>query len=123
MLRISQTVPAMQGTQGKGAGEQHSRSRQKGCEHTTDPAQRSAENPPVQTGCATATDKPFPFLILDRAQALQSQPSSGPDDSWKNSTTQKQMSYKVGMWFISVPGACGIAPKGIRNNSLTRVLF
>ena len=26
----------------------------------------------------------------------------------------KQMSYKVGVWFILVPGACGIAPKGMR---------
>lgn len=64
MLGVSQPVPTMQGTQGKGAGEQHSRSRQKGCERATDPAQRSAENPPVQTGCATATHRPGPFLIL-----------------------------------------------------------
>lgn len=82
MLGVSQTVPAMQGTQGKGAGEQHSRSRQKGCEHTTDPAQRSAQNPPVQTGCATATHRPGPFLILGGAQAPHSQPSSGPDTAW-----------------------------------------
>ena len=32
----------------------------------------------------------------------------------------KQMSYKVGMWFISAPGACGIAPKDMR--TLTRQL-
>lgn len=74
MLGVSQTVPTMQGTQGKGAGEQHSRSRQKGCERATDPAQRSAENPPVQTGCATATHRPGPLLILGRAQAPQASP-------------------------------------------------
>ena len=67
MLGVSQTVPTMQGMQGKGAGEQQSRSRQKGCEHGSNPAQRSAEYLPVQSVCATATHRPGPLLILGRA--------------------------------------------------------